>query len=114
MKVYTTEKVTHQSDKELMKFNEKWGFTDILMNDKKTGKPITLKELKTEIKAGEHIMIEGSENCGTISCVIKPDPWDGVIPVVIGSNHKRFTPGRRFDYGFMCIAIIDGFTIVYN
>lgn len=31
---------------------------------------------------------------------------------VIVSDHERFTPGTRFDFGFMSIATDEGYTIV--
>jgi len=31
---------------------------------------------------------------------------------VIESNHPRFTPGSRFDFGFFNIATDEGYTIV--
>ena len=31
---------------------------------------------------------------------------------VIESDHKRFTPGHRFDFGFFEIATEEGYTIV--
>ena len=31
---------------------------------------------------------------------------------VIESDHPRFVPGYRFDYGFFCIATDEGYTII--
>lgn len=31
---------------------------------------------------------------------------------VIASDHERFTPGSRFDFGFMHVATDEGYTIV--
>lgn len=31
---------------------------------------------------------------------------------VIASDHERFTPGSRFDFGFFRIATSDGYTII--
>ena len=32
---------------------------------------------------------------------------------VIASNHPRFIPGYRFDFGFLHIALDEGYTVVY-
>jgi len=34
------------------------------------------------------------------------------IPVVIASNHPRFKPGNRFDYGFLQVALAQGYTVI--
>ena len=36
----------------------------------------------------------------------------GGISVVIASNHPRYTPGVRFDYGFLQVALAQGYTII--
>lgn len=36
----------------------------------------------------------------------------GMAMRVVESNHERFTPGSRFDYGFFNIATREGYTIV--
>lgn len=33
------------------------------------------------------------------------------IPVVIMSTHLRFVPGYRFDYGFLQIALREGYSV---
>lgn len=37
---------------------------------------------------------------------------NGGIPVVIASNHPRFQPGNRFDYGFLQVALAQGYTVI--
>jgi len=34
------------------------------------------------------------------------------IPVVVHSNHPRFVPGHRFDYGFLRIALSEGYSVM--
>jgi hypothetical protein len=34
------------------------------------------------------------------------------IPVVVLSDHPRFVPGVRFDYGFLQCALRDGYDVV--
>ncbi len=34
------------------------------------------------------------------------------IPVVVVSNHPRFQPGHRFDYGFLQVALAQGYAVV--
>jgi hypothetical protein len=36
-----------------------------------------------------------------------------VCPYVIESNHPRFVAGSRFDYGFLGIALAEGYTILF-
>lgn len=36
----------------------------------------------------------------------------GGIPVVIASNHPRFQPGNRFDYGFLQVALAQGYAVI--
>lgn len=36
----------------------------------------------------------------------------GIIPNVIYSNHPRFQPGCRFDYGFLQLALDEGYNIL--
>lgn len=33
-------------------------------------------------------------------------------PYVIASTHPRYTPTKRFDYGFMQIALDEGYTVI--
>lgn len=33
------------------------------------------------------------------------------IPWVVTSTHKRFIPGTRFDYGFLQIALSEGYEV---
>ena len=35
----------------------------------------------------------------------------GFIPIVLESDHPRFVPGTRFDYGFLQIALDEGYDI---
>lgn len=34
------------------------------------------------------------------------------IPIVIASNHPNYQPGQRFDYGFLRVALAQGYTVV--
>ena len=34
-------------------------------------------------------------------------------PYVLHSNHPRFVEGSRFDYGFLKIALAEGYTILF-
>ncbi len=34
------------------------------------------------------------------------------IPWVVRSNHPRFVPGTRFDYGFLQVALAQGYTVL--
>jgi len=36
----------------------------------------------------------------------------GGIPVVISSNHPQYQVGNRFDYGFLQVALAQGYTII--
>jgi hypothetical protein len=52
-----------------------------------------------------------------IVAVMRPDyiyPYvqmGELIPVVVKSNHPRFPRGTRFDYGFLRIALSEGYNI---
>lgn len=35
------------------------------------------------------------------------------IPMVVFSNHHRFTAGTRFDYGFLQIALDEGYSVLF-
>ena len=37
---------------------------------------------------------------------------DGIIPSVVFSNHPRFRPGCRFDYGFLQVALGKGYNVL--
>ena len=37
---------------------------------------------------------------------------EGGIPVVIASTHPKYYPGVRFDWGFLQVAVAQGYTIV--
>jgi hypothetical protein len=37
----------------------------------------------------------------------------GSIPYVLLSNHPRFLPGTRFDYGFLHIALDEGYSVYF-
>lgn len=37
----------------------------------------------------------------------------GSIPEVVISNHPRFVMGTRFDYGFLHIALDEGYTVFF-
>ena len=37
----------------------------------------------------------------------------GSIPVVLASNHPRFVPGTRFDYGFLHISLDEGYSVYF-
>ncbi len=41
----------------------------------------------------------------------EPYPLYSTVMYVQESNHPRFTVGKRFDYGFMSIAVEEGYTI---
>lgn len=101
------------SDKEAMRLYEKYDFINFgLFIDKKI---IKLDYLQKVIESGEKIIIGDKENNQFIKCkLIYNDPWDGTIPVVINSRHKRFKYGLRFDYGFMSVALREGYSIWYN
>ena len=48
----------------------------------------------------------------TIICEIGPDdqyPW---AMYVVASGHPRFVVGSRFDFGFMKIALNEGYTVI--
>ncbi len=53
-----------------------------------------------------------------IVAVLKPDwvePYakeGSLIPVVVASSHPKYTPGTRFDYGFMQTAIREGYSVM--
>ncbi|GAI21330.1 unnamed protein product [marine sediment metagenome] len=34
------------------------------------------------------------------------------IPVVIASTHPRYQPGKRFDYGFLRVALTQGYAVI--
>lgn len=36
-----------------------------------------------------------------------------VCPVVVVSNHPRFKEGSRFDYGFLRIALDEGYSVLF-
>ena len=47
--------------------------------------------------------------------VVKWMPEDsmyGKAMIVIASDHERFSNGTRFDYGFLNVAISEGYTII--
>ena len=92
---------------------KKYGFSDMLLRHR--GKLINFYELKKSILSDKAVQIQQENPIGLIECILRDnDPWDGTIPVVLKSNHKRFTKGTRFDYGFMMIALQNGFNINYN
>jgi hypothetical protein len=35
------------------------------------------------------------------------------IPMVVFSNHHRFTSGTRFDYAFLQIALDEGYSVLF-
>lgn len=37
---------------------------------------------------------------------------DNFIPYAIFSKHERFTVGTRFDYGFLQVALEEGFMVI--
>lgn len=48
-----------------------------------------------------------------IATLRKEEPPYGACPVVLESNHPRFTIGTRFDYGFLQIALDEGYTVLF-
>lgn len=89
------------------------GFYDMYL--KYRNKYVSLDKLKKWIKRGDQIILGEINNTRYIKCGLNHnDRWDGIMPVVIASNHRRFIPGKRFDYGFMCVALRDNFCISYN
>lgn len=72
-------------------------------------------EVKDLISEGKQQIVIQQSPEKVIECELREDRWyNGFIPVVIKSNHESFTPGTRFDYGFMLCSIQDGFTIIYH
>lgn len=83
----------------------------LYLNNKLLG----LNSLKKLVNKGEKVFIEGKDKNKVIYCKISiNDPWDYYIPRVTKSNHKRFVVGTRFDYGFMSVALEEGYSIQYN
>lgn len=79
------------------------------------GKDYYFNEIKNLISKGEEQIVIQQAHDKVIECRLIEDRfYDGFIPQVIKSNHERFTPGTRFDYGFMLCSIDDGFTIIYH
>jgi hypothetical protein len=52
-----------------------------------------------------------------IVCEMRSDPiepykyWGNKIPYVVASNHYRFQRGTRFDYGFLHVALKEGYNV---
>lgn len=89
------------------------GFYDMYFKLNK--KIVGLEKIKEIIKSGKKVIIGNVSNLNYIKCGLNyNDYWDGIIPVVKCSNHHRFIPGTRFDYGFMEVALRDGYCISYN
>lgn len=89
------------------------GFWDKII--RLNGRIVSLEQIKQFIKSGERVLMGDKKNPKYVKCGLSyNDPWDGTIPYVIASNHPRFVPGKRFDYGFMCVALNDGYCISYN
>ena len=79
------------------------------------GKNVGFEKLIKWIESGIKIIVGNPKNKLVIKCgLYYYDRWDGIIPVVKKSNHHRFVEGTRFDYGFMCVSLEDGYTIYYN
>jgi len=38
-------------------------------------------------------------------------PYEATIPAVVESDHPRFTAGTKFDFGFVDVALEDGWTV---
>lgn len=73
------------------------------------------EQVKDLISKGEREIIIQQSPEKVIECRLIEDRfYDGFIPQVIKSSHEQFTPGTRFDYGFMLCSIKDGFTIIYH
>lgn len=93
-----------------------YGFDDFMMFDliSPSKEKVSLKLLKRLIFGKTPILIQGSID-KIIKCRLKyNDPWDGVMPVVKFSNHRRFVVGTRFDFGFLCCAVKDDYSVFYN
>lgn len=101
------------SDQTVNRMKRYGGFFDMfmVMNDK----IVTLAKIRKLVESGKKIIMGDKENPQFVKCGLSfNDPWDGTIPVVVASNHPRFIPGTRFDYGFMQVSLRDGYCISYN
>jgi hypothetical protein len=99
--------------KQFEKRQKKFGFHDMKLMH--CSKAFHFDSLKDEISRGTFIQIhQATPTDKFIKCELAEDVWAGFIPCVTESNHPRFVVGTRFDYGFMCVALREGYRIFYN
>jgi hypothetical protein len=102
-----------KTNSESVKRMKKYGFYDMVIKQLNLVKK--LDEIIKVVNNGDWVVIN-QLNCTNkfIDCELAEDVWDEFVPRVTASNHPRFTVGTRFDYGFMCVALREGYRIAYN